>query len=88
MQLVIEPYLEQVSRLPKSGLQIIAQFDEESVVVYQAYRPAIGNFAATHGYFGGEFKVDRMSWIKPNFLWMMYRSGWGTKEGLLWCWRF
>ena len=22
-----------------------------------------------------------MSWIKPNFLWMMYRSGWGTKEG-------
>jgi len=24
---------------------------------------------------------NRMSWIKPNFLWMMYRSGWGTKEG-------
>jgi hypothetical protein len=22
-----------------------------------------------------------MSWIKPNFLWMMYRSGWGTKQG-------
>jgi hypothetical protein len=22
-----------------------------------------------------------MSWIKPNFLWMMYRSGWGTKAG-------
>src|SRR5262249_52713462 len=22
-----------------------------------------------------------MSWIKPNFLWMMYRSGWGTKSG-------
>ena len=22
-----------------------------------------------------------MSWIKPNFLWMMYRSGWGQKEG-------
>ncbi len=21
-----------------------------------------------------------MSWIKPNFLWMMYRCGWGTKE--------
>ncbi len=20
-----------------------------------------------------------MSWIKPGFLWMMYRSGWGTK---------
>jgi hypothetical protein len=22
-----------------------------------------------------------MSWIKPNFLWMMFRSGWGTKAG-------
>jgi hypothetical protein len=22
-----------------------------------------------------------MSWIKTNFLWMMYRSGWGTKVG-------
>jgi hypothetical protein len=22
-----------------------------------------------------------MSWIKPSFLWMMYRSGWGTKPG-------
>ena len=21
-----------------------------------------------------------MSWVKPNCLWMMYRSGWGTKE--------
>lgn len=22
-----------------------------------------------------------MSWVKPNFLWMQYRSGWGRKEG-------
>jgi hypothetical protein len=51
------------------------------VVVYQAYRPEIGRFAARHGYFGGEFSMGRMSWIKPNFLWMMYRSGWGTKPG-------
>src|ERR1051326_6100358 len=21
-----------------------------------------------------------MSWIKPNFLWMMYRCGWASKE--------
>jgi hypothetical protein len=48
----------------------------------QAYRHAIGDFAATHGYFGGEhFSMTRMSWVKPNFLWMMYRSGWGQKEG-------
>jgi hypothetical protein len=22
-----------------------------------------------------------MNWIKPNFLWMMYRSAWGMSEG-------
>jgi len=22
-----------------------------------------------------------MTWIKPSFLWMMYRSGWATKPG-------
>ena len=51
------------------------------MVVYQAYRPEIGHFAARRGYFGGEFSLGRMSWVKPNFLWMMYRSGWGTKPG-------
>ncbi|MEP6544935.1 DUF4291 domain-containing protein [Microcoleus vaginatus GB1-A2] len=49
--------------------------------MYQAYRPAIGHFAAKNGYFGGEFSLNRMSWIKPNFLWMMYRSAWGTSSG-------
>lgn len=23
--------------------------------------------------------MDRMTWIKPSFLWMMYRTGWATK---------
>ncbi|OUL36922.1 hypothetical protein BV372_04590 [Nostoc sp. T09] len=81
MRLITEPYLSQVSRWPKTGRHILAQYDDQSIIVYQAYRPAIGNFAAAHGYFGGEFSLDRMSWIKPNFLWMMYRSGWGTKAG-------
>lgn len=79
MRLVTKPYLHQVSRWPQTGRHILAQYDDYSIVVYQAYRPTIGNFAATHGYFGGEFSFDRMSWIKPNFLWMMYRCGWGTK---------
>jgi hypothetical protein len=81
MRLRTEPYLEQRQRWPASGRHILAQFDDESVVVYQAYRPEIGHFAARNGYFGGAFRLDRMSWIKPNFLWMMFRSGWGTKEG-------
>ena len=80
MALVTEPYLEQVKVWPRDGRHILAQFDDDTVVVYQAYRPAIGRFAAEHGVFGGDFSYSRMSWVKPNFLWMMYRSGWGTKE--------
>ena len=81
MKLLTEPYLNQASKWPKTGRHILAQFDEHTVVVYQAYRPAIGHFAAEKGYFGGEFSLNRMSWIKPNFLWMMYRSAWGTSSG-------
>lgn len=81
MKTSTEPYLKQKEIWPSEGRHILAHFDETSVVVYQAYRPAIGHFAARQGYFGGEFSLSRMSWFKPNFLWMMYRSGWGTKEG-------
>ena len=79
MRLITEPYLAQQARWPRSGRRILAQYDADSVVVYQAYNPAIGHFAARYGYLGGGFGMGRMSWIKPNFLWMMYRSGWGTK---------
>jgi hypothetical protein len=81
LNLHTETYGENVERLPSTGRHIIAQYDDESIIVYQAYRPTIGHFAAEHGFFGGEFSLNRMSWIKPNFLWMMYRSGWGTKSG-------
>ncbi len=82
MKLEVEQYLGQAKEhWPSSGRVILANFDETSVVVYQAYRPAIGHFAATNGYFGGEFSLSRMSWIKPNFMWMMYRSSWGQSEG-------
>jgi hypothetical protein len=81
MKLQTETYLSQQARWPVAGRHILAQFDSESVVVYQAYRPAIGLFAAREQRFGGEFSLSRMSWVKPNFLWMMYRSGWATKPG-------
>lgn len=81
MNLETEPYCEQVRQWPSSGRHILAQYDNETIVVYQAYRPEIGNFAVRHGNFGGEFSYSRMSWIKPNFLWMMYRSDWGQSQG-------
>jgi Domain of unknown function (DUF4291) len=79
--LTLERYRDQQARWPAEGQHILAQYDETSVVVYQAYRSAIGRYAARHRRFGGEFSLNRMSWIKPNFLWMMYRSSWGTKDG-------
>lgn len=75
------PYLEQMQTWPPSGQHILAQYDDETIIVYQAYGPSIGRFALQHGCFGGEFSYSRMSWIKPNFLWMMYRSGWGQAQG-------
>ncbi len=82
MNLPTERYVEQMPRWPSRGRHILAHFDESSIIVYQAYNPAIGRFALAHGHLGGpDFSLSRMSWIKPNFLWMMYRSGWGTKEG-------
>jgi hypothetical protein len=81
MKVQTEQYLNQKDRWHPSGRVILAQYDTDSIIVYQAYRPSIGHFAEQHGYFGGDFKLSRMTWIKPNFLWMMYRSGWGTKQG-------
>lgn len=80
MHLITEPYLDQQAHWPTNGRHILAQYDDTSIVVYQAYRPAIGQFAAAHGYFGGTFSFNRMSWIKPNFLWMQYRSDWGRRD--------
>jgi hypothetical protein len=73
MKLPTEPYLVQARRWPEAGRHILAQFDASSVVVYQAYRPSIGHYVARHQAFGGEFSFSRMSWIKTNFLWMIYR---------------
>jgi len=74
-------YASQLQRWPLSGRHILAQFDEDTILVYQAYSQEIGEYAVKHGRFGGAFKYSRMSWIKPNFLWMMYRSDWGRSSG-------
>lgn len=81
MKLNIQNYIEQNNEWPQNGHHIMAQYDDEKIIVYQSYRPKIGDFAVRNQFFGGKFSLERMTWIKPNFLWMMYRNGWGTKEG-------
>lgn len=62
------PYAEQVERWPRAGRHVLAQFDDDAVIVYQAYRPSIARWAVQHQQLGGpEFSLGRMSWIKPNF---------------------
>lgn len=75
-------YGKQRDAWPRTGRHIMAYYDDSSIAVYQAYHPGIAGFAEKNQYFGGGgFGYSRMSWIKPNFLWMMYRAGWARKEG-------
>lgn len=60
--------------------QIRAVYDEQTIRVYQAYSDSIADAALAQGTFAPPFKMTRMTWIKPSFLWMMYRSGWGFKD--------
>lgn len=61
--------------------QIRATYRASTITVYQAYSRELGLPAVHEGRFPGTWKRDRMTWIKPSFLWMMYRCGWGAKEG-------
>jgi len=75
-----EKYTEQIKRLAKTGKQIIAGGDEENIIVYQAFNTQIAKYAVANQQFGGAaYSFNRMSWIKPGFLWMMQRAGWATK---------
>ncbi|WP_432992700.1 DUF4291 domain-containing protein [Dactylosporangium sp. CA-233914] len=64
-----------------STREIRAVYCAETITVYQAYGAGIALAAAAAGRFVAPFERDRMTWIKPSFLWMMYRSGWATKPG-------
>ena len=51
--------------------KIRAFYTEDKIRVYQAYNEDIAREAIKRGTFGSNFKLDRMTWIKPSFLWMM-----------------
>ncbi|MGK5632037.1 DUF4291 domain-containing protein [Streptomyces sp. URMC 123] len=59
--------------------EVRAVFNDETITVYQAYPASIAEAALKAGTFVDPFKRARMTWIKPSFLWMMYRCGWATK---------
>jgi len=60
--------------------EIRANYDRETIVVYQAYGKSIALPAITNQGFVAPFSFQRMTWIKPSFLWLMERSNWGQKS--------
>ena len=81
MNLQTIKYSDYEKELPQKGNYILAQQTNDSLFVYQAFNSGIADFAVKNQEFGGpHYKFSRMSWIKPNFLWMMYRCGWAQKE--------
>jgi hypothetical protein len=71
----------QHDRVERGFREIWARYDKTTVTVYQAYAPEIALPAAAEGRFPAAFRRERMTWIKPSFLWMMYRCGWARKPG-------
>ncbi len=60
--------------------EIRANYNQHTITVYQAYNDTIANVAVRDGRFGAPFSFNRMTWIKPSFMWMMERSNWGLKK--------
>lgn len=57
------------------------EHDDEGVFVYQAFCDNIADWAIKNQTLGGpDFNPKRMTWIKPSFAWVLYRSGYGNKH--------
>jgi len=81
MNLKTIPYNSYEKGLPLEGNFILGQRRADNIFVYQAFNDSIADHAIKHQKFGGQdYSFKRMTWIKPNFLWMMYRSGWAGKD--------
>ncbi|MFC9756983.1 DUF4291 domain-containing protein [Streptomyces sp. NPDC056921] len=61
--------------------RIRADYDARTIVVYQAYSPAVAGPALRANRFVPPFSFNRMTWIKPSFRWLMHRSNWAQKPG-------
>ncbi len=61
--------------------EVRADYDARTIVVYQAYSPAVADAALAAGTFVAPFSFSRMTWIKPSLLWLMHRSNWARKAG-------
>lgn len=84
--LILETFTSHLAHTPSTRVNCLLAHRSPrypgTITVYQAFKPVIATYFATHGYLTGckEFSMDRMTWVKPGFLWMMHRSGWASKK--------
>ena len=66
----------------ETNVQVIeAEYDDEGVYFYQAFNDEIADWTLEHQVLGGPFyNPTRMTWIKPSFAWVLYRSGYARKH--------
>ena len=70
------------SKSPTPYRQIRAIYDETIIIVYQAYSQNIATAAVKEQklHASSDFSFTRMTWIKPSWCWIMYRSRYSTKD--------
>ena len=54
--------------------EVFAQYNRQCIRVYQAYNSVIAKEAVALQTFGENFNINRMTWIKPSFLWLIDRK--------------
>lgn len=64
------------------NMRIRAIYDQTTITVYQAYPASIATAAVASRSLTASphFKLGRMTWIKPSWCWMLYRSFYSFKE--------
>lgn len=62
--------------------EIRALYDTKNIALYAAFSPSIANVALKAQQLLPPFSYDRMTWVKPSYLWMMYRSDWAQKDNM------
>jgi Domain of unknown function (DUF4291) len=67
--------------MSESEFVVRAIHTDRTVRVYQAYCPEIAFPALANQRFVPPFSMERMTWVKPSFNWMMYRCGHASKPG-------
>ncbi|EAY31762.1 DUF4291 domain-containing protein [Microscilla marina] len=66
----------------KNKYEIRALYTPKHIALYAAFSSSIANVALKSQQLLPPFSYDRMTWVKPSYLWMMYRSDWAQKDNM------